>query len=91
MTALEEIAERNARAHALAEATGLGLSRAQEEVATLLGVLADSRRAASGAVTRAAELLRQRDALVAELARARGCSEDVVRVAHGIDAPAVRL
>jgi hypothetical protein len=87
MTALEEIAERSARARVLAAATGLGLTPAQEDVATLLDVLADVRRAASGAVDRAAQLLRQRDALVAEVARARGCSEDVVLVQHGIDGP----
>lgn len=82
--ALDEIAERNARAHVLAAATGLGLSRAQEDVAALLDVLADVRRTASGAVERVAQLLRQRDTLVRELARARGCSEDVVRVGAGI-------
>jgi hypothetical protein len=38
-------------------------------------------------VARTAQLLRQRDALVTELARARGCSEDVVRVGAGIAPP----
>ncbi|MBW0254965.1 hypothetical protein [Cellulomonas sp. PS-H5] len=90
MATLDEIAERYARTHAFAAATGLGLTRAQEDVATLLDVLADVQRATSGAVARAAELLRQRDALMAELARARGCSEDVVLVTHGIDRPGVR-
>jgi hypothetical protein len=84
MTALDEIAERNARAHVLAAATGLGLTRAQEDVAALLDVLADVARTTSGTIARVAELLRQRDTLVAELARARGCSEDVVRVGAGI-------
>lgn len=30
------------------------------------------------------DLRDQRDALVAELARARGCTENVIRCAHGI-------
>lgn len=32
------------------------------------------------------DLRDQRDALVAELARARGCTENVIRCAHGIEA-----
>jgi 2-polyprenyl-6-methoxyphenol hydroxylase-like FAD-dependent oxidoreductase len=85
MTALDEIAERNARAHVLAAATGMGLTPAQEDVATLLDALADVARATSGAVARTVQLLRQRDTLVTELARARGCSESVVRVGAGIE------
>jgi hypothetical protein len=86
VTALEEIAERNARAHVLAAATGMGLTAAQQDVATLLDVLADVARTTSGTVARTAQLLRHRDTLVTELARARGCSEDVVRVGAGIEA-----
>jgi 2-polyprenyl-6-methoxyphenol hydroxylase-like FAD-dependent oxidoreductase len=86
VTALDDIAERSARAHVLAAATGMGLTAAQQDVATLLDVLADVARTTSGTVARTAQLLRHRDTLVTELARARGTSEDVVRVGAGIEA-----
>lgn len=87
-SSLRDVVERNATAHVLAAATGLGLAMAQEDVATVLDALREA--AASGAVTALRATREQRDALVLELARARGCSVDVVRVAHGIDAPAAR-